>query len=158
MQETELVPWAAGQGYVRYLAASLKGTAEIAWDEPTAREAFLVEIVADADRLLAVARDAQDTFGADCPAGGQIVAAATIWRQLLHQDVVRPAVGVRLKQEVSRNRIFSIHDPELRHGRKSSIHHFDGQKAAVAVDQESQLITAVAVLPGNAQGALELVA
>ena len=32
------------------LAASLGGTAEIDWDAPTAREAFLAEIVADADR------------------------------------------------------------------------------------------------------------
>ena len=49
----------------------------------------------------------------------------------------------------------------MSHGRKSSSQRFDGHKAAVAVDPESQLITAVAVLPGNApdaQGALELVA
>ena len=53
----------------------------------------------------------------------------------------------------------------MRHGRKSSSQRFDGHKAAVAVDPRPggprQLITAVAVLPGNApdaQGALELVA
>ena len=40
--------WGAWQGYARYLAASLKGAVEIAWDEPTAREALLAEIVADA--------------------------------------------------------------------------------------------------------------
>ncbi len=39
VQDRELAPWAAGQGYARYLAASLKGTAEIDWDQPTAREA-----------------------------------------------------------------------------------------------------------------------
>jgi hypothetical protein len=38
----------------------------------------------------------------------------------------------------------------MRHGRKSQTKRFDGHKAAVAVDPESQLITAVAVLPGNA--------
>ena len=59
VQDRELVPWATGQGYARYLAASVKGTAEIDWDQPAAREAFLAEIVADADRLLAQARDAQ---------------------------------------------------------------------------------------------------
>ena len=44
----------------------------------------------------------------------------------------------------------SVHDPELRHG----------HKAAIVVDTDSQLITAVDVLPGNAPdnlGALELV-
>ena len=133
VQGTEQAAWAAGQGYARYLAASLKGTAAIDWDQPTAREAFLAEIVA----------------------------AAQLLGQLLHQDVARPAAGVRLKKGVSRDRIMSVHDPEMRQGRKSSSQCFDGHKAAGAVDPESQLITAVAVLPGNApdaQGALELVA
>ena len=54
----------------------------------------------------------------------------------------------------------SVHDPEMRHGHKSKTRHFDGHKAAVVVDTDSQLITAVDVLPGNAPdnlGALELV-
>ncbi len=54
----------------------------------------------------------------------------------------------------------SVHDPEMRHGHKSSSKRFDGHKAAIVVDTDSQLITAVAVLPGNAPdnlGALELV-
>jgi hypothetical protein len=38
----------------------------------------------------------------------------------------------------------------MRHGRKSASKRFDGHKAAVAVDPESQLITAATVLPGNA--------
>ena len=142
VQDRELAPWAAGQGYARYLAASLKGTVEIDWDQPTAR-------------------DAQAGCAADSPERGQIVAAAQLLGPLLHQDVARPAAGVHLKKGVSRDRIMSVHDPEMRHGRKSSSQRFDGHKAAVAVDPESQLITAVAVLPGNApdaQGALQLVA
>ena len=117
--------------------------------------------MADADRLLAAARDVQDDCAADSPERGQIVAAAQLLGQLLHQDVARPAAGVHLKQGVSQDRIVSVHDLEMRHGRKSSRQRFDGHRAAVAVDPESQLITAVAVLPGNApdaQGALQLVA
>ena len=54
----------------------------------------------------------------------------------------------------------SVHDPEMRHGHKSSRRRFDGHKAAIVVDTDTQLITAVEVLPGNAPdnlGALELV-
>ena len=54
----------------------------------------------------------------------------------------------------------SVHDPEMRHGHKSSSRRFDGHKAAIVVDTDSQLITAVEVLPGNAPdnlGTLELV-
>ena len=50
--------------------------------------------------------------------------------------------------------------PELRHGHQSSRRRFNGHKAAIVVDTDSQLITAVDVLPGNAPdnlGALELV-
>ena len=53
-----------------------------------------------------------------------------------------------------------MHDPEMRHGRKSAKRRFDGHKAQVAVDPESQLITAADVLAGNVQDherALELV-
>ena len=56
--------------------------------------------------------------------------------------------------------MLSVHDPEMRHGRKSSSRRFDGHKAAIVMDTDSQTITAVDVLPGNAPdnlGALELV-
>ena len=68
--------------------------------------------------------------------------------------------GVSLKDGVSRDRMMSVHDPEMRHGHKSSSRRFDGHKAAIVVDTDTQLITAVAALPGNAPdnlGALELV-
>jgi Transposase DDE domain len=54
----------------------------------------------------------------------------------------------------------SVHDPEMRHGRKSARRRFDGHKAAIAVDPESPLITAADVLAANApdhEQALQLV-
>jgi len=69
--------------------------------------------------------------------------------QLVGQDVERSTSGVNLKQGVARDRIVSVHDPEMRHGRKSSAKRFDGHKGAIAVAAESQLITAVEVLAGN---------
>ena len=68
--------------------------------------------------------------------------------------------GVSIRDGVSKDRMLSVHDPELRHGHKSSRPRFNGHKAAIVVDTDSQLITAVDVLPGNAPdnlGALELV-
>ena len=72
----------------------------------------------------------------------------------------RTGEGIGLKDGVSKDRVMSVHDPEMRHGHKSSSRRFDGHKAAIVVDTDSQLITAVEVLPGNAPdnlGALELV-
>ena len=76
------------------------------------------------------------------------------------QDIERREDGSRLKQGVSPDRVVSVHDPEMRHGRKSERRRFDGHKAHLAIDPESQLITAADVLAGNApdhERALELV-
>ena len=65
-----------------------------------------------------------------------------------------------IRDGVSKDRMPSVHDSELRHGHKSSRRRFNGHKAAIVVDTDSQLITAVDVLPANAPdnlGALELV-
>ena len=81
--------------------------------------------------------------------------------QLLLQDVERKGNngdgddGTGLKDGVSRDQMMPVHDPEMRHGRKSGSKRFDGHKAAIVVDTDTQLITAVAVLPGNAADNLE---
>ena len=122
--------------------------------------------MADADRLLGLAWLAQGELAEDSVQRQQIVAAAELLGQLLLQDIERKSGdgdgddGVSLKGGVSRDRMMSVHDPEMRHGHKSSRRRFDGHKAAIVVDTDSQLITAVEVLPGNAPdnlGALELV-
>ena len=152
--------WAKAQGYKRYLGSSVKGEAAIDWADRQARTALLAKIVADADRLLELSRQAQGELPEDGQERQRIVAAAELLGQLLLQDVERTEGGVSLKDGVSRDRMMSVHDPEMRHGHKSSSRRFDGHKAAIVVDTDSQLITAVEVLPGNAPdnlGALELV-
>ena len=107
-----------------------------------------------------LSRQAQGELAEDSAERQRIVAASELLGQLLLQDVERTEGGADLRDGVSRDRILSVHDPEMRHGHKSSSRRFDGHKAAVVVDTDSQLITAVDVLPGNAAddlGALELV-
>ena len=111
-------------------------------------------------RLLELSRQAQGDLGENSAESQQIVAAAELLGRLLLQDVERTDNGVSLKDGVSRDRMMSVHDPEMRHGHKSSSRRFDGHKAAIVVGTGTQLITAVEVLPGNAPdnlGALELV-
>jgi hypothetical protein len=79
---------------------------------------------------------------------------------VLVQDVERREDGPAITQGVANDRLLSVHDPEMRHGRKSASKRFNGHKAAVAVDTDAPIITAVTVLAGNApdaEGALELV-
>jgi len=152
--------WALRHGLESYFGTSVKGEAEIDWDNEKERRALLQKIVADADRVVELARQAQERFPADSPQRQGIGEAAELLGQLLLQDVEPQEDGPALKDGVSRDRIPSVHDPEMRHGRKSSRRRFDGHKAAVVVDTDSQLVTAVDILPGNAgdnTGALELV-
>ena len=152
--------WAKAREYGRYLSSSIKGEAAIDWSDKRARTALLAGIVRDADQLLELSRQAQGELPEDGAERQQIVAAAELLEQLLLQDVERTDDEVSLKDGVSRDRMMSAHDPEMRHGHKSSSRRFDGHKAAIVVDTGTQLITAVEVLPGNAPdnlGALELV-
>ena len=166
--------WAEAHGYKRYVGSSVKGEAGIDRSNQRARRRLLAQIVADADQLLALARQAQESLPVDSQERTAIVDAADLLGQLLLQDVKRGGTGddagadvnadadgeVSLKEEVSKDRMVSVHDPEMRHGHKSKRKRFDGHKAAVVVDTDTQLITAVDVLPGNAPdnlGALELV-
>ena len=160
VEQAPVREWAQAREYERYLGSSVKGEAAIDWSDKRARTALLSGIVADADRLLELSRQAQGELPEDGEERQRIVAAAELLGQLLLQDVERAEGGVSLKDGVSRDRMMSVHDPELRHGHKSSSRRFDGHKAAIVVDTDSQLITAVEVLPGNAPdnlGALELV-
>ena len=164
VEQTAVREWAEARGYERYLASSIKGEAAIDWSDKRARTALLAGIVADADRLLELARQVQGKLAENGEERQQIVAVAELLGQLLLQDIERKSGdgddGVSLKDGVSRDRMMSVHDPEMRHGHKSSSRRFDGHKAAIVVDTDSQLITAVEVLPGNAPdnlGALELV-
>ena len=114
----------------------------------------------DADRLLDLSRRAQSSLDEARPERRAMVEASELLGRLLLQDVERSDDGVSLRQGVSRDRMVSVHDPDMRHGHKSSSRRFDGHKASVAVDTDSQLITAVDVLAGNASdnvGALAMV-
>jgi transposase len=152
-QEQELEAWVAAYQFQGYFGSSLKGEAQVDWDDEQARNAFLQRIVADAQRLMALAQEMRASRAEADPASQQIAAAGQLLGQLLDQDVDLTGEQAKLKQGVSRDRIVSVHDPEMRHGRKSSSKRFDGHKAAIAVDAESQLITAADVLPGNAADA-----
>ena len=157
---TTLPEWAEAQGYGRYLGSSIKGEAAIDWSDRKARRKLLGEIVADADRLLELARQAWVELPEDSAQRQSIVDGAELLGQLLLQDIERKSddgdvddevsLGVSLKDGVSKDRMLSVHDPEMRHGHKSSRRRFNGHKAAIVVDTDSQLITAMDLLPGNA--------
>jgi transposase len=142
--------WAQGQGLGRYLAPSIKGSADVDWGDKEARDRFLHRIVKDAEEALRLAAEVQSQMAEQGQETERLEGAGALLRQLIAQDVETGAAGSTLKEGVARDRIVSVHDPEMRHGHKSKSNRFEGHKVAIAVDAESQLITAVEVLAGNA--------
>ena len=155
----ELLEVAEELDCTRYvIGSSLKGQAEVDWSDPQARQRFLAEIVHDAEQVLEVVRGTRSDLTKDSPEDQALVAAAELLARILDQDLERDEHGPRLKRGVAPDRLISVHDPEMRHGRKSSSHRFNGHKTQVAVDTDSQLITAVEVLAGNAADAEQALA
>jgi Transposase DDE domain/Transposase domain (DUF772) len=153
-----IASWVEKEKFERYLGSSLKGEAAIDWDDKEQRDQLLSEIVRDARRLLILAEQARQQH----PEHEEVIKAeAALLERLIRQDVdEKPGGGCQIKDGTEKDRLISVHDPEMRHGRKSASKTFNGHKSAVAVDMDSQLICAVEVLPGNAgdqEKALELV-
>lgn len=83
--------------------------------------------------------DGEDLTDGECAAGHLLA-------QVTDQDVERDEDGrLRIRRGVAKNRIISVTDPEMRHGRKSKNKCFDGYKAHVGEEPETELITGVAV-------------
>jgi len=143
--------WAAKHDLARYFGTSLKGEAGINWDKRAERKALLVGIVSDAQRLLVTAKQVRSELSPESPQSVAIGEAAELLCQLLVQDIETDDSGeAQLKQGVAKDRMPSVTDPEMRHGRKSKRTRFDGHKASVAVDVDTGLVTAVDVIAGNA--------
>ncbi len=153
--------WAEKRGWARYFGTSIKGQAELDWSDPGQRNQFLKGLVEDAEQLLELARQARSRVPEGSRAERRLLAASQLLSQLLLQDVERKTEGeVSVRRGTSGERIPSVHDPEMRHGRKSGTVRFDGHKLGLAVDTEDQLITAVDIMAGSAkddEDALELV-
>src|SRR5260370_895666 len=143
--------WAHEHDLGRYFGPSLKGSADLDWSDPEARNQFLAEIVPDARRLLRLAGAALTG-----DAGVAVREAAALLEQLLLQDVVETPDGAggmkaAIKAGTAPERIPSATDPEQRHGRKAKSKRVSGDKASVAVDVEHQLILDPDVLAGSAR-------
>ena len=112
------------------------------WDDPAAREALVDALVRDALAVLAVLD------------GGELEPlvgdAADLLALVAGQDVVEGDDGVfRIVRGVARDRVISTVDPEARHGHKSANRRFDGYKAHLSVDPDSELIDEVVATPAN---------
>lgn len=123
-----------------YVAA---GTPLCDWDDAAAREALVDALARDAYAILMTLNDRKLE-----PA---ITHAAKLVATVVGQDLEQREDGMfRIARCVAPDRVISTVDPEARHGHKTAARGFDGYKGHVAIDPDSEIITATDVTPGNA--------
>jgi len=112
------------------------------WDDAPAREALVDALARDGQALLAVLHDRK--------LGAEVVQASELLATVLGQDLETTEDGrFRIARRVAEDRVISTVDPEARHGHKTASRGFDGYKGHVAIDPDSELITATEVTAGN---------
>jgi hypothetical protein len=138
---------AAGAGLGRHVAAggSVKGSELVDWGNEEQVDGFLGRLLEDCERAVQLAGEAR--------CGSEEV---ELLRRVIAQDVeLGDSDGgtPKLKKGVAKDRMPSVSDPEMRHGRKSSGKTYSGHKAHVAVEETSGVITAVDIgAPGDSDG------
>ena len=126
------------------LTCELDKKAAIDWKDKESREKYLTDLVTDARTLLEGIK--LSGYGND----EEIRQKAELLCEILDQDITSDEHGnSKIKKGVTKNRIISTTDPEMRHGRKSSSGKFDGSKAHFSEDPASELVTNVEVTAGN---------
>lgn len=122
---------------------SLKATLDCNWDDPAERTVALERVLA---ALTAVETWLEGQSGVPEAAHTALVMA----EQVRDQDVeTLPENVIQLRRGVAKDRRISIEDGEMRHGRKSRSHRFDGYKRHVLRDLDSGLVRAVGITPAN---------
>lgn len=116
------------------------------WDDLGAREALVDALVRDCLATLEALEG--EVLSPAATEAGELVALVA------GQDVEAGDDKVfRIARRVAPDRVISTVDPEARHGHKSHNRRFDGYKAHLSVDPDSELIDEVVVTPANAHDA-----
>jgi Transposase DDE domain/Transposase domain (DUF772) len=122
------------------------GKPVIDWDDKAARTGLVDARARDGYALLRALEGQKDLPE---PVDQAARLLATVLGQDLEPDPDNPAGGWRIARRVAKDRVISTVDPEARHGHKTNHRGFDGYKGHAALDPDSEIITAVAVTPGN---------
>ena len=125
------------------------------YEDRSAREALVDALARDALACLAVldGRELEPS----------VAQAAELLATVVGQDLDQNGEdGVfTIARRVAKDRVISTVDPQARHGRKTSANGFDGYKGHLAIDPDSEIITATTATPGNtgdAEAAADLLA
>lgn len=154
-----------------YLGRSIKGRFEVDWESEDSRREFLARLVEDARLVLKQLRVRQgeaarqhDTLGDrdgidnddddDDGAGGAAEVIESIIEHDVDLDDEGRVKGIRRKK--AGDRIISVTDPDMRHGRKSASQLIAGFKAQVVTSALYGFIVLVRVIRANVHDGADL--
>jgi len=117
------------------------------WQDRQAREALVDALVRDAYRAHYALRGER--------LDERTTEAAALLATVTGQDIEETTDGrFRIFEGTAPDRVISTVDPQARHGHKTAAHGFDGYKAHVAIDPDSEVICAAEVSPATSGDAV----
>jgi hypothetical protein len=134
-----------GAGLTLLEGSSIKAALDIDWSDEEARHDALQVVIAQAESLEAWVRREMRS-DADKP---PVSDALALMRKIVEQDIEPDpnGGGERIKNGVAEDRVISVGDPEMRHGRKSRSKTIKGYKRHIVVG--NGFILGTAVEPAN---------
>lgn len=129
---------AAEAGADLVAGSSLKAALDLNWDDTTAREQALVQVL---EALEATEQWIQGhtQLSATPEVALEVGESLEVAQQVRTQDVeVSEDGAIQLRRGVAKERRISIEDPEMRHGRKSRSQRIDGYKRHVLRDKRQR--------------------
>ena len=112
------------------------------WEDKAAREALVDALARDAYAALAYLDGRTLTE--------EVTEAAALLATVVGQDLEQTEDKTfRIARRVAPDRVISTVDPDARHGHKTAARGFDGYKGHIAIDPDSEIITAAEVTAAN---------
>lgn len=131
-------------------APSLKAALDLDWDDAAAQAEGLSKLLGEADALRAWVLASAGDHAEQPPLDAAIANLATVVSQDTEPDPDSPTPGARRIHRGTRaDRMPSLGDPEMRHGRKSASKLFNGYKRHVASLSGKRFVLEALVRPAN---------
>jgi len=109
------------------------GKPQICWASAAERAELVRQLFGDAATVIDACRSRDDA---------ELLAAASLLATVAGQDIEVVEGDAQIRQGVAPDRVISVVDPEARHGHRSRRDRYDGYKLHLAVDADSDLLTA----------------
>lgn len=132
------------QELLEYTAYDYKGKPKINWNDETQKQRLIETLVLDARRLVEHIRSLPVI-------SEELKNAMELLALVSEQDIEEKDGNIEIAHKTSKDRVISVTDPEMRHGRKTSSQKSDGYKGHIlAGGKDHSLITATVVTAANA--------